>query len=1371
MLARALLLGLLALASISSQAWATGPAYYPPGGGGGSGDVETVGDCTGPACFEGTTGNSLQFEGSTADGFETTLTAIDPTADRTISLPNIGGVLAIKNIGTSLPATCTAGESYFDSDARCGQQEYVCTATDTWSLVEQSRFYNLICYGADPTGVAASDTAIADWLAAPGTNKRAMLYAPAGTYKHANSITIGTDAGDRYGTIVGDGIRLTKFNYTGSAYAFDLTSASGFDFRDFSVSTSASATGTFRLTDSNYIQFANLSLDGASSTGTGFRLDTSSSTTSHNRWERIYLTQLALGFDFNGNANSNLLEDLTFASSVTQAISMAADTNTILQAEILAGNPAILIESTADRNSFISVTCDGPTLCLQADSGNTGNSFFNHTTTTAFTGTGVGALAIYGSAWSDTNADLDADQQPFGTKFGDSDQSNFVSVVAPGTVASDWTLTLPTTDGDANQFLQTNGSGVSTWAAETGDVSSVGDCTTGACFTGASGTTLTASGTMSLLTPGNMYVRVDTDADADGAFVVATGAGSAMFEVNEDGASRFYSGTDLRLYETDNTNYVQLSAPTLGGNWTLTLPADDGNSGQFLQTDGSGTTTWATPSGSGNVSNTGTPADNQVAVWTDATTIEGTSGLTFSAGTLTATTFSGALSGNATTATTAGAGDSATAFFSSGTIEAARLPDADDDATTKGIITLPNAQFDCTAGSCSIATGGIGSTELADTFSATTITSNLVGNVTGNADTATLAATATTANAGDSATSFFSSGELERTLLPAASADCSANQFAKGVDADFVLDCAQPAFTDISGTAAATQITKINSTSCTSGVQTAADGTVSCMTAASTPEYVSRVQTAGGTILAYGVVKANSTTSDGVVVADSATTTRIVGCSQDADGSVSTDPVEVAVSGIARCATDTGVAVNDQVTLGATDGKFYTAGVGSMVWGEARTSGSGGTAYIKLLDPTTGYIDHPINLMPNAPDYTASGMGSLTFNPDIDVSGDVIWHSVFRVNPVIHIGQASALFGAISALSTVDTSSSGTPLTILHDDSTSSNLPGIHTFWNGGKVTTSVAVAAPTSYGLLDQMLKQGTGAITVPSGGTHRTVSSTIQFKAISSATATYAEGTGLYYAPTIGTDNGASDGTALTLTESNAVKVVDATNDGGAGTETLTTQNGVNCGTLTAGGTNSCIKSSVAASGTAQWFLNGTGTGLSRLGGRTIVGSTSANPAATMHVTEPTVGNEVLRVESVATNDDPNYRIFQMRTTAAASGTTNLDFPLTTAAPTDAPCASSKVCIVEASVICHCTSGSSCTANDGGAIVTRWPMKNNGGTFTQLGAAGSGNVVASAISGSSLTSLTQSISGTNFRTAIVVPANFNHTCHATFIVQSVGT
>jgi hypothetical protein len=38
---------------------------------------------------------SIVFEGATANGFETTLTVTDPTQDRTITLPNTSGTVAL----------------------------------------------------------------------------------------------------------------------------------------------------------------------------------------------------------------------------------------------------------------------------------------------------------------------------------------------------------------------------------------------------------------------------------------------------------------------------------------------------------------------------------------------------------------------------------------------------------------------------------------------------------------------------------------------------------------------------------------------------------------------------------------------------------------------------------------------------------------------------------------------------------------------------------------------------------------------------------------------------------------------------------------------------------------------------------------------------------------------------------------------------------------------------------------------------------------------------------------------------------------------------------------------------------------------------
>ena len=46
--------------------------------------------------------SSVQFEGATPDGYETTLTVVDPTADRTITLPNATGTVVLANLSQTL---------------------------------------------------------------------------------------------------------------------------------------------------------------------------------------------------------------------------------------------------------------------------------------------------------------------------------------------------------------------------------------------------------------------------------------------------------------------------------------------------------------------------------------------------------------------------------------------------------------------------------------------------------------------------------------------------------------------------------------------------------------------------------------------------------------------------------------------------------------------------------------------------------------------------------------------------------------------------------------------------------------------------------------------------------------------------------------------------------------------------------------------------------------------------------------------------------------------------------------------------------------------------------------------------------------------
>lgn len=55
--------------------------------------------------------NTIRFEGATADGFETDLTIVDPTADRTINLPDASGTVALTSDISNDTITITAGDA------------------------------------------------------------------------------------------------------------------------------------------------------------------------------------------------------------------------------------------------------------------------------------------------------------------------------------------------------------------------------------------------------------------------------------------------------------------------------------------------------------------------------------------------------------------------------------------------------------------------------------------------------------------------------------------------------------------------------------------------------------------------------------------------------------------------------------------------------------------------------------------------------------------------------------------------------------------------------------------------------------------------------------------------------------------------------------------------------------------------------------------------------------------------------------------------------------------------------------------------------------------------------------------------------------
>lgn len=121
---------------------------------------------------------------------------------------------------------------------------------------------------------------------------------------------------------------------------------------------------------------------------------------------------------------------------------------------------------------------------------------------------------------------------------------------------------------------------------------------------------------------GTLYVGQDTGDNAITAVeyevashVLISVAGSDHYRW-DDVAAWIDNGRELRFYE--GVNYVGFEAPAaLTGNQIWILPTTDGTAGQVLSTSGggAGVLSWVTPSGSGDVSRSGSSSDNALTRW------------------------------------------------------------------------------------------------------------------------------------------------------------------------------------------------------------------------------------------------------------------------------------------------------------------------------------------------------------------------------------------------------------------------------------------------------------------------------------------------------------------------------------------------------------------------------------------------------------------------------------------------------------------------------------------------------------------------------------------------------------------------------------
>lgn len=171
---------------------------------------------------------------------------------------------------------------------------------------------------------------------------------------------------------------------------------------------------------------------------------------------------------------------------------------------------------------------------------------------------------------------------------------------------------------------------------------------------------------------------------------------------------------DIRLQDTTGGQYVAIQAPgTVATSYTLTLPVDDGTTGQALITDGSGVLSWSTPA-VGDVVGPASSTDNAIARYDSTTgkllqnsaaTIDDTGNISDQLGNVRDVPRSGSAK---TTSYTLVAGD-AGQFIEIGTSGSVTIPDA--TLSAGDAVTLFNNTSGNITVTCSITTAYIAGTD------------------------------------------------------------------------------------------------------------------------------------------------------------------------------------------------------------------------------------------------------------------------------------------------------------------------------------------------------------------------------------------------------------------------------------------------------------------------------------------------------------------------------------------------------------------------------------------------------------------------------------------------------------------------------------
>jgi len=530
-------------------------------------------------------GSSITFEGATANDFETTLAITDPTADRTITLPDVTGTVIttgnlsdITNIGVFTSTITMEGSTANDFELTLSAGDPTADRTITFPDATGT-----VALTSDITVTASSTTTLTNkTLTSPVissiTNGAATLTLPTSTGTIALTSDIAAGSVTETGTQTLTNKTLTSPVVSGltlsdSGIVIEGSSADAHETTLTVTNPTADRTITFpdetgtvqlRVTDVSDTEIGYL--NGVTS-AIQTQLDDKSTAS---KTETLTNKSISLG----SNTVTSTLAQLNSAISDADVASLAGTetlTNKTLTSPVITGavfnDGSIVFEGATANDHETTLTITDPT----ADRTIT----FPDATGTVALAANVAALsgATFTGAVSGTDLTLSGNLTVNGTT---------TNINSTNLVVEDKNIILA--DVETPTDVTADGGGITLKG------------TTDKTFNWVDSTDSWTSSEHINLASGKSYSMNGT-ALKD---VSETLSNKTLASAVATTALTLNATAELRLADTDSTHYVGFKSPgTVTTNKIWTLPAADGTAGYALTTDGSGTLSWAAAGGGG----------------------------------------------------------------------------------------------------------------------------------------------------------------------------------------------------------------------------------------------------------------------------------------------------------------------------------------------------------------------------------------------------------------------------------------------------------------------------------------------------------------------------------------------------------------------------------------------------------------------------------------------------------------------------------------------------------------------------------------------------------------------------------------------------